>query len=694
MTVSCVLNNSPYPFITPKWINSNGTVVSESPFLTLGARLIPITTEFFCVVMFFNTMVLETGFNYTVLIPAVVISQCSLNNTIDGLVSVDCSNQLAIIATAIDSPTLSANLLITLDNILRLTNGNTLTEDSIVNIATNTLAIVRSALSVSTDETTENAVIGIFDELTDLFGRLSNAINEIFIIQREGFMIQSQVIQNTSSDVSLSLNVLNSSETVTLNISQNIIGSNTRVTFIFSDIALGRSVTIGVSVGGVIRSSVVSIGIQGVGRNSALNPPISLEFPFPATIDTTTSDPLCVFWNEDTQLWNTEGVETVVLSGRVVCPASHLTSFAVLEVERKTQNIALRIIAYVLLALSLIALCISLILFILSGARFFDVEMNRMYFNYALALLIAIATFIFGVNLGVLNNVLCIIVSVLVHYFWLAVFSWGLAIAILVTYMVTIGLMKRISLFWPLFALAWILPLPIVIITFIIGMVRGDYARRDEQCFLTLEYIWSLIGPILVIIVLSTIGYVIAIVRMIMISMKRVGGENKLNSSMLKRALIAGVILLPVLGLPWIVILIDFIFAQYAITSVVFEWVFLILNGPSGIIFLIVFTLMNRAVQQTLRGKICGKDELVAMTTTTVEGKVITNLRSKEIRQPQTGFELENIYAEPRDIIYSNKSVEGGEVVDIEEVKDQEATGEVFPESTGVSDEQKETTMI
>ena len=675
VTVSCVLNNPPNASITPNWVNSNRTVVSETQFLTLSATLFPTSTEFFCVVQLTNTPTLDTVFNYVVLIPAVVISDtCNLTNPINGSVSVDCSDQLATIATSINSIDLSVNaLLSTLDTILELTNGSTLNEDTIVELTINTLTIAGSALIASPIETTENAVIDILDELIDVFSKLETIINNTFSIEGDGFMVQSQVIQNTGF---ISIPVLNSSETVNINISQSIIGINPRVTFISSNVALGRSVTAGVSAIGVIRSSVLSIGIQGVTRDTVLDPPLELEFTLPDSIDNATSQAVCVFFNEVTQLWDTTGVETVVTNGRILCRTSHLTSFAVLEMLLRTENIALRVIAYILLALSLIALCISLVLFILSWRRFFDVEMNRMFFNYALALLLGIATFIFGVNLGVLDNIFCIIVTLLMSYFWLAVFTWGLAIAILITYMVTFGLIKRRKIFWPLFAFAWVFPLPIVLITFIYGMVLGDYARRDEQCFLTLAYIWSLIGPIFVIIVLNSICYVIVIVRMIMVSV------DKVNSSILKRALLSGVILLPVLGVPWIVILIDFIFAQYGITSAVFEWVFLILIGPSGIIFLIVFTLLNKTVQETLRGKICGRDIPAAMAATTVEGQVITNPMSHEFdKKPETGIELEKVYSKPRDIIYSNKSAGAGDDFDTEGTKDQEPTGEVFPEN-------------
>ena len=605
-------------------------------------------------------------------------------------ISADCSDQLAVIAGSIGSSNVSPGVLLsTLDNILNLTNTTTLSAVTIIVITENVFAIVDVALIESPVRTTENNVIGILDGLTDLFAGLVNTINDTFFVQFEGFMVQSQVILNTGS---VSISLANSTESVNLNISVDIIGLNPRVTIITSNVVSGSSVVAGDSGEGVIVSALLSISIEGISSDTVLDPPGQLLFPLPTSFDITISIAICVFWNENTQQFESTGLPAIVLDDQIICPVSHFTSFAILQVERKTENLALRVIAYILLALSIIALSISLVLFMLSGRRFFDVQMNRMYFNYALALLLANATLIFGVNLGVLDNIFCIIATLLVHYFWLAVFSWGLAVGILIIYLVAFGTFRRRKLFWFLFALGWVLPLPIVVLTFVFGLVRGDYVRQDEQCFLTMGYIWSMLGPILAIVVLNAICYVVAIVAMIFISVRKIGGDKKENLSMLIRALVSGIILLPVLAVPWIVIFFDFVFAQYGITSPVFEWVFLILIGSSGIIFLLVFTLMNEAVQRTLRGKLCGRDKSDTMSAPTVEGA--TNPRSKELKKEENGkdLELEDVYALPRDIIYSNRSAVGGDEIVTDSRKDQE---DVFPENTtDVSHQEKETTMI
>ena len=656
LTVSCMLNNPPQLDIIPNWVFTNGTVASNNNFLTLSIELFPTSTEFLCVV---NSLNLQISFNYTIINAELVLSEIdSLNTTVNGSVSVELSDQLTAVAASVDSPDAATNVLNSFNNLLELTDPSTLDQDSATQLATNSLAASTSAVSVTTNgasQMVDNAVTNLFDQLTNVFNRLPVTVSEPISIRNEGTFVDSRVIQATSNEIPLSISTTDGTEPLNVTLPSNFLSANTRVTLIISDSTVGGTASLAASGDGIISSPIVSIGIPGVGRDTVIDPPIELNFPLNTPIDISTSEPLCVFWNEEQEIWDSTGVETRFVNGEVTCIASHLTTFSVVVVPTpptpptlSTLNLVLRIISYILLSLSLVALVISLILFIFSWKRFFEVELNRVYFNYAIALAITVSSLIFGVNIGVLDQVLCIIVSLWFHYSWLALFSWSLAIAILITYMLTF-VFKSDALFWPLFAIAWGFPVPIVLITLIIGVIRGDYVQRDENCFLAVEYLWSLLGPILVIIVLNTIAYIICIIRLIMFAINKVGGDI---SSDLKRSLISGVILLPVLAMPWIVILLKSILANFVLDSPTYVWVFLLLNGPVGVVFLVVYTLPNKAVQHTIWTKILrkGKDD-------TESPKQATN----------PGIALEQVQPQPksRDIVFSNRSVEGGEAIDV-----------------------------
>ena len=141
--------------------------------------------------------------------------------------------------------------------------------------------------------------------------------------------------------------------------------------------------------------------------------------------------------------WESTGITTEVESGLVICRTNHFTSFAVFVTPYKRESDItgkiLSILSYVLVSISFISLIISLILFIIAGKAFFKVETNIIYFNYCISLLLATGVFLFGIQTGKFNRVVCMIVAFLLHYTWLAAFTWTLCIGILIMFKLVIG---------------------------------------------------------------------------------------------------------------------------------------------------------------------------------------------------------------------------------------------------------------
>ena len=141
--------------------------------------------------------------------------------------------------------------------------------------------------------------------------------------------------------------------------------------------------------------------------------------------------------------WESEGLTTATESGVTICRTNHFTSFAVFvtpyERETGTIDTILSILSYVLVSASFISLVISLLLFIFAGKAFFKVEANIIYFNYCISLLLATGVFLFGIQTGKFNRVVCMIVAFLLHYTWLAAFTWTLCIGILIMFKLVIG---------------------------------------------------------------------------------------------------------------------------------------------------------------------------------------------------------------------------------------------------------------
>ena len=671
--IQCVLNNSTQPGVSPFWVDQDRTMVSNNQFLTVSFFTFPNSMQFFCLANI-SSSTIEIGLNYTVLVTDSVIDTIlDINGDVDASQAVDLSRQISVIAEGNLSVTQTNQLLDASLNILMRLNASTLTTETateVISATFNTIKLI-SDMTIDEDTTismTEQESIG--NNLANNLDALATAITNVPTSGEEPITIttpQSFLISRDIPDVLSNISLVISQTSIVL--PSSIFQSPTRVTAITSNALQSFPATVSGQGNATFASPVNSISILGIDENDLIVPPIVITFP---QIDVQNREPVCAFFDVQNQVWDTTGVSTVLgdVDGVVTCLTSHLTSFAVFTLTREStanevETRALRIVSYILLSLSLISLLISLILFILSGRRFFDVEMNRMYFNYALALTLAISSFIFGVNLGVLNNIWCIISIILVHYFWLSVFTWGLCIAIYISYLMTLGVLNRKNLFWPLFVLSWILPIPNVIITMIIGLVRGNYVRLNENCFLSLGYIWSLIGPIIAIIVLNSIGFFIAIVRIIQFSIRKSGNDKKANFAAIKLPLIAACLLLPILGIPWIVILLDFILGAANVSTTIFEWVFLLLIGPSGVVFLLAFTIPNQAVRTTLGGKIWGNNAPISMAST-VTTKSVTPLRSHAFshsKKKNNDVELEDRSGKFRDIIYSNKSAAEDDVL-------------------------------
>ena len=134
----------------------------------------------------------------------------------------------------------------------------------------------------------------------------------------------------------------------------------------------------------------------------------------------------------------------------------------------------------------------------------------------------------------------------------------------------------------------WISPVLIPIIT--IAVARDYYVDATRHCFLNIKggVIWAFIAPIWTMILINTIFLIIAIIRIIQ---TRCASLNDDAQRIVKEALITGLVLTPVLGLPWLILIFNF-----AIQHFVLEWVFIIVNGLMGLVFLLVVVLRNKEV--------------------------------------------------------------------------------------------------
>ena len=144
-----------------------------------------------------------------------------------------------------------------------------------------------------------------------------------------------------------------------------------------------------------------------------------------------------------------------------------------------------------------------------------------------------------------------------------------------------------------LIVFGWVFPLFIAIIT--VGITSDYYVDSSKHCFLNTYHgvIWAFIAPIIIILIINVVLLIIGVVRIVTARAKT---EENENMKLFRNALISGLILSPILGLPWVILVFN-LFIQDAVV----EWIFILVNGLMGVVFFFVVVLRNAEVQAIFR---------------------------------------------------------------------------------------------
>ena len=143
-----------------------------------------------------------------------------------------------------------------------------------------------------------------------------------------------------------------------------------------------------------------------------------------------------------------------------------------------------------------------------------------------------------------------------------------------------------------LIVFGWVFPLIIPTITIVI--TNSYYVDDTQHCFLSTEggVIWSFIAPVFIILLINLIFLVIAIAKIIYTKWSNQNNEHK---DVVRDALITALILTPILGIPWLILILN-----VAIQHVVLQFIFIFLNGSIGLVFFFVVVLRNKEVHALL----------------------------------------------------------------------------------------------
>ncbi|XP_027051800.1 adhesion G-protein coupled receptor D1-like [Pocillopora damicornis] len=348
----------------------------------------------------------------------------------------------------------------------------------------------------------------------------------------------------------------------------------------------------------------------------------------------------CVFWEigQSHRTWQTRGcmrVDHESNARSTTCECDHLTIFSVLlnnePIDGGEQHQPyLGYISTTGCACSLLFLLLTFAVIVLYWKR---VKSARTIILLNLCVAIAASCiFIILADHARRPKVLCTITATFLHYFLLSVFSWMLCHGVIL-YFLIIKVETRETLEpkmkW-LYALGWGSPLSIVAVSLI---VTGTEVNAANNCWLTTKHgviYWAFAAPVATVITINSI-LLIFLLRQInraaqfKASMSRARPCAKQVKAWLRRT----AMLLPVLGVTWL-----FGFLTFISSTVVFHYLFTILNSLQGFFIFVTFCILDDAVKETLIGTLCKRNAVSSKEQSTLNSK--NAVRSISVTRIQT----------------------------------------------------------
>ncbi|XP_016114006.1 adhesion G protein-coupled receptor E3-like [Sinocyclocheilus grahami] len=302
----------------------------------------------------------------------------------------------------------------------------------------------------------------------------------------------------------------------------------------------------------------------------------------------------CVYWNIDE--WIVDGCSVLETSSSyTVCSCDHLSTFAlIMQTSRPPESDPL------LDVLNLVCVIVGLVFFSLALLTFAlclwsPGVSNVARINICISLLLAHLLFLLTQRfLSFIRpqQVLCAVISGLLHFLFLSGFVWILIEAVLLFICVKnlsqISSKKREVLSSGfLCVIGYVVALVVVCVS--VGLVPDGHG--SERCWIKMDkgFIWSFLGPVCVILASNTVLF-IKIVITLNTALKNLNAEvsqMKQTKIMVFKTLAQFV----VLGCSWIL-------GFFTNGSKVLEILFLILNSQQGTFIFLIYGVLNNEVRE------------------------------------------------------------------------------------------------
>uniref|UniRef100_A0A8C1NN28 Adhesion G protein-coupled receptor L3.1 n=1 Tax=Cyprinus carpio TaxID=7962 RepID=A0A8C1NN28_CYPCA len=347
-------------------------------------------------------------------------------------------------------------------------------------------------------------------------------------------------------------------------------------------------------------------------------------------------NPNCSFWSYSkrtmTGYWSTQDCRLLGTNRtHTSCSCTHLTNFAVLmahvEFNKPGQvnELLLDVITWVGILLSLV--CLLICIFTFCFFRGLQSDRNTIHKNLCISLFIAETLFLTGIN-----RIVCAVFAALLHFFFLAAFTWMFLEGVQLYIMLVEVFESEYSRTKYFYLTGYGVPAVIVAVS-----AAVDYRSygTERVCWLRLDtyFIWSFIGPATLIIMLNVIFLGIALYKMFHHTAILKPDSGCLDN--IKSWVIGAIALLCLLGLTW-----AFGLMYINESTVIMAYLFTIFNSLQGMFIFIFHCILQKKVRKEygrcLRTHCCsGKSVESTISTSTktstarTPGRYSTNSQSR-----------------------------------------------------------------
>jgi hypothetical protein len=253
-----------------------------------------------------------------------------------------------------------------------------------------------------------------------------------------------------------------------------------------------------------------------------------------------------------------------------------------------TEAFALTLLTYIGCGISLVCLALSILFYLSYSKALFTSVHYFVHLNLAMALFLGYAVFLIGTYYGTQHHIACGVVAGLLHYLFLSVFCWMLCEGIMLYLMLVIVFSKLSKKWWLFLIIGW--GLPVIVVGIAVSVQYEDYGDPDRGfCWISVDHglIWAFVGPMLAIIAVN-IFFLCATLR----SLYHVtAAKFKDKKPLIKKMVMAAIILLPLLGVTWAVGLL-----AVNRNTTVFTWLFTLFNSLQGLFFFLFHVIRSDKV--------------------------------------------------------------------------------------------------